>query len=220
MCEQFFFWQGVDWDGAQVRVWVASGAKGREMAKRWIDEVRQRKQLALFAPEPGVWRDALRRAIITFNLFSVARDLGVILTSSQSAPNPNGPGADVQFTTLTGTALEGHTNWSRRSGDPPNQIAAAFISMPATPQGRTEGRPARVIGDEVKVLMVVHEFIHACGLEDSEHTSASDPDVFSTGWIPDVGQRPEDDGVHLGQTKVPPLVFHVRTAQLIRNNWR
>jgi hypothetical protein len=192
-----------------------------QMAKRWIEEVRQRGQLSVYADLDAVWKDAFRRAFILFNLFAVARDLGVILTVGTAPPNPNGPGANVQFSTFKGTAFtEGHTDWSRRSGDPPDRIAAAFLSVPATPLARTDlGKPPRPLGEEPQVLMAAHELIHACGLEDSEHTAGA-PDVFSTGWIPDVGTRPEDDGLHIGQTKVPPIVFSVRIATLIRNNWR
>jgi hypothetical protein len=196
------------------------------MARRWIEEVRQRRQLSVFADLNDVWKNAYLRAFILFNLFAVARDLGVILTVGTAPPNPNAPGASVRFGTfsekdpLNTTFSEGRIQWSRRSNDPPDRIAAAFISVPATPLARTDlGRPPRPLGEEPKVLMAAHELIHACGLLDSEHT-ADPPDVFSTGWISDVGTRPEDDGLHLGQTKVPPIVFSVRIATLIRNNWR
>ena len=68
--------------------------------------------------------------------------------------------------------------------------------------------------------MVAHELIHACGLANSDHTPDSTADLFSGQWIPDFGGAPQDDRMHLGQTTSPPFVFSVRTAQLIRNNWK
>jgi hypothetical protein len=191
------------------------------MARRWIEEVRQRGQLSIFPVLNDVWNDAFRRAFILFNLFAVARNLGVILTPGTAPPNPNGRGADVQITTFPGTDFsEGHTQFSRRSGDPIDRMAAAFISVPATPIARTEGQQPRGIGQEPKVLMVFHELIHACGLNDSDHTPDDAPDLFSTGWTADIGKRPEDDGLHIGQTKAPPFVLNPRTVQLIQKNWK
>jgi hypothetical protein len=189
------------------------------MAKRWIEEVRQFGELTVFAVPNQIWDHAFFRAFALFNMFSVARDIGVILKPASSPPNPNGPGAHVQFSTFTSNKFdEGHTDFSRRTGDPPDRIAAAFISVPSNPQ--TLGQHPRNVGEEPKVLMVAHELVHACGLDNSEHTPDANPDVFSTGWIPDFGNRPEDDGLHLGQTKVPPLVFSVGLAHRIRQNWK
>ena len=189
------------------------------MARRWIEEVRQRGQLSIYAVPNTVWDDAYRRAFILFNLFSVARDIGVVFTPGNSPPNPNGPGADVEFNTYPSNVFEeGHTTFSRRSGDPPDRMAAAFIKVPDNPQ--TLGKNPRGIGEEPKVLMVAHEFVHACGLDDAEHTPDHDPDVFSTGWTADFDNGPLEDHVHLGQTKAPPFVFSLRTAQLIRKNWK
>jgi hypothetical protein len=192
------------------------------MAKRWIEEVRQRGQLSVFANVNDVWKDAFRRAFILIDMFAVARDLPT-LTLGTAPPDPNKPGAQVLFTTFPSTGFsEGNTQFSRRSGDPPDRIAAAFISVPDNPIVRTDvdHRPPRPIGEEPKVLMAAHELIHAFGLENSDHTPDNAPDVFSTQWIPDVGTRPEDDGLHIGQTKTPPFVFSLRIANLIRNNWR
>lgn len=192
------------------------------MARRWVEEIRQRGQLTIFPILDDVWNDAFRRAFILFNLFAIARDIGVVFTPATLPPDPNNStAANVQISTSKSTAFsEGETSFSRRSGDPPDRMAAAFITVPATPIARTEGQAPRPIGEEPKVVMVAHELIHACGLSNSDHTPDSTPDVFSTGWIPDIGKRPEEDGLHLGQTKVPPIVFSLRIAQLIRQNWK
>jgi hypothetical protein len=191
------------------------------MARRWVEEIRQRGQLSVFANLSDVWNDAYRRAFTLFNLFAIARDVGVLLTPATLPPDPNNPAAaNVQISTYQSNSFnEGRTSFSKRTGDPPDQMAAAFIEVPATPIARIEGQAPRPIGEEPKVLMIAHELIHAWGLSDSDHTPADNPDVFSTGWIPDIAKRPEDDGLHLGQTKAPPFVFSVRTAQLIRKNW-
>ena len=105
------------------------------MARRWIEEIRQRGQLSIFAAPNPIWDNAFRRAFILFNLFAVARDLGVIFTPGTSPPNANGPGAEVQFSTFTSNVFEeGRTSFSRRTDDPPDRIAAAFITVPSTPR--------------------------------------------------------------------------------------
>ena len=193
--------------------------KGQEMARRWIEEIRQRGQLSIFAVPNPIWDNAFRRAFILFNLFAVVRDLGVILTPGTSPPNANGTGAEVQFSTFPSNKFEeGHTDFSRRSGDPPDRVAIALITVPSNPQ--TVSLHPRPIGEEPKVHMVAHELIHACGLANSDHTPDSIADVFSDQWIPDFDGAPQDDGMHLGQIKSPPFVFSVRTAQLIRKLWK
>jgi len=54
------------------------------------------------------------------------------------------------------------------------RLVKAFIFVPAKPH--TQGSNSRMVGEPVKLVIVVHELIHACGPDNDHHT---DNDVFA-----------------------------------------
>jgi len=86
-------------------------------------------------------------------------------------------------------------------------VEKAFIFLPQQPKASVPGglRPA---GTNVMKVILVHEFIHACGLED--HTKG---DVFQD--IPNV----EGDSVKAGNIKMPPIFISGATATRIKDLW-
>ena len=113
------------------------------------------------------------------------------------------------------------------------KLMKAFIYVPA-PMGDSNGKP-RTVGDPVKLVIAVHEMIHACGLIDDNQHSVDD--TFS--WPqPRMGnQAGEDRLVTLGGTitfpgkpgepprighspvDMPPLFLKNDTIEKIRKLW-
>jgi hypothetical protein len=175
-------------------------------------------------------------AIAEFNKLSAAQSLGVTLTVATAPPDPNGSGgADVQFQTasgkatftsfgqpfsltVNGDAVHGHTQIIKTVFGTVERVAKAFIFVPSTPRSGAKG--SRVVGDGVKLLIAVHELVHACGLSNADHSALSDPDLFI--GIPSLssGSNPADDKVDVGnQTLMPPLALSSATAGVIKQNW-
>jgi hypothetical protein len=219
------------------------------MASAWEDPIRNSGQLTVFptvALARSFWSRILTQSISEFNRLSAAGRLGVTLVQSATAPDPNtDAGANIQVDVAGGraqarglgvdidepfsaTSVHGLTKvLSRAFGNGPARVVKCFIFVPSTPTGNTP-RGSRLIGDPVKLFILVHEFVHAAGqVNNAEHSPESDPDVFVGPPIAspqlDVGSRPADDRVRVGAhpnfARFPPLTLSARTAGLIRPNW-
>jgi hypothetical protein len=69
----------------------------------------------------------------------------------------------------------------------------------------------------VKLLITVHELVHACGLSDGDH---SNDDLFMGYPTVDPGSRPDGDRVRVTYSVVmPPLVLATGTVAKIRQLW-
>jgi hypothetical protein len=212
------------------------------MPTPWVPAIKQSKQLtvfpaAAFSGSP-IWGGGLFKKILDeFNRLSAVNKLGVTLVASSVKPADKGVGgANVQleisggthkftfdgtdFTgSLPGTGIDiaGVTN-SPDSGD----RVKSFVFVPATP---TVGGPnSRGVGDGVKIAIAIHELIHACGLSQSEHSPAGNPDVFTTGGglsaqFPPNGV-PGDRIQFSSKVFVPPIFLTARTVGLIQSNWK
>jgi hypothetical protein len=209
------------------------------MPTPWEDAIRKKKQLTVFAASgvtSGGWKSVFPTAIAEFNKLSAANSLGVTLTVATAPPDPNGSsGADVQFQTangqasfsafgqafsvnLNGDGVHGHTSVIKSVVNNVERVSKAFIFVPSTP--RVGGKGSRVVGDGVKLVIAVHELVHACGLSNADHTALSNPDLFI--GIPSLssGSDPAKDKVDVGsQTLMPPLALSSATAAVIKQNW-
>ena len=67
-------------------------------------------------------------------------------------------------------------------------------------------------------LIAAHELLHACGLENSEHTS---DDLFQGTPRVDAGDTPKGDRVLIGTGPklMPPLVLGGSTAKNMKELW-
>lgn len=98
------------------------------------------------------------------------------------------------------------------------RIKACIIvpAEPSVPDTMGHGRP---VGHRVKLVIAVHELIHACGL-----IKHSDPgkDVMSKVYRAIPGQNAEDDDVVFPPSPIPMkrISLHPDTAKLIRDNWK
>jgi hypothetical protein len=212
------------------------------MAIPWLTSVQTAKKLTVF-PSPDLkkwnWDAVFSQALTEFNALSSKNSLGVTLTTSSNPPDTQGyGGADVQFSigngtitftafgsqttdTLNGNATAGKTKTvSDQSPTGGIRIAKAFTFVPATPRIGSHG--SRIVGDPIKLVIAVHELVHACGLEDPDHPwGAANEDVFSTAGTLMQGASPAQDKVQLpsGQTTIPPLFLSNATVKLIKANW-
>ncbi len=219
------------------------------MARPWEDPIRNSSQLTVFptvALTRSFWSPIFTQSIAEFNRLSTAQRLGVTLVQSATAPDPDSDaGANIQVDVAGGrararglgadideafsaTGVHGLTKvLSRSFGTGPARVVKCFVFVPSNPTANTP-RGTRVIGDPVKLFILVHEFVHAAGqLNNDEHSPESNPDVFVGTPIAspqlDVGSRPADDKVRVGVsgnfTRFPPLTLSARTAGLISLNW-
>jgi hypothetical protein len=210
------------------------------MATPWVDRVKQTGQLSVF-PGPGVagggWVVVFDNALLRFNELSRLLSFRVRVTKATSPPDKSGRGgADIQFETaskhisftalgqtesesFSGNGLHGLTKTVAMSfGGGPAKIEKAFIFVPSTPL--TGGAKARVVGDGVKLVIAVHELIHACGLDEKgDHSPFTDPDLFLLVGSLSAGTSPQDDKLDFGGKIMPPIWMSRRTAAKIKALW-
>ena len=208
-----------------------------DMATPWEDPIKASKSLSIFAGSSvsgGAWAKVFTDAIAQFNSLSTANSLGVTFKLASAAPDPSGVGgADVQFEAASGTVsfvsfgqqISVNANGTSLSGDTKQvmtvfgntkRIAKAINVVPATPQ--VNANPVRDVGDGVKLVIAVHELIHAVGLSNADHS----PDDLFNGF-PQVraGSKPEDDKIEVnGPKRLPPLFLAKKTIAAIQNNWK
>ncbi|HXN88091.1 MAG TPA: hypothetical protein VN890_01850 [Methylocella sp.] len=94
----------------------------------------------------------------------------------------------------------------------------AFIMMPPHPISTVKDPSGhkRLVGDGVKLVMAVHELIHACGL--NKHSN-QDVDVFSATFVSKLGPSDKQDVAMFGQREMPPISLSDETASRIQKIW-
>jgi hypothetical protein len=206
------------------------------MSYPWADRVRQRGRLSVYIAMgvARVWDNILRNAIREFNVLSRSEMLGVFLTQTTVAPAVLGNGgADVSVATANGqisctyesVTRTSHFDGSRIHGitlqyQIDNKIEKAFIFLPDAPMVNTP-RGVRAVGAGVMKIIAVHEFVHACGLSNAEHST---DDLFQASPQVDPGITAAGDRVRIesgGNMRwMPPLVLSQTTARLIQRVWQ
>jgi hypothetical protein len=126
-------------------------------------------------------------------------------------------GSQTHTVTLAGNALHGHTSNLSRSG----LTFQSYVFLPSQPQVNTPGG-RRPVGDGVKLVIAVHEFIHSCGLSNSDH---SNDDIFCGVPSIDAGSTPNRDRVVIQAERqrrrtAPPLFLRRTTIGKVRRLWR
>jgi len=207
------------------------------MDARWLRNIKRTGKLSIF---PGSsltasWAKVFSDALQEFNKLSSTLSLGVTLTSgvTEGPPTSALTGTNVHleatdkartFDSWLGpvTIAIGGSSTSGRTKSPISlsigRIGQSFICVPLTPQVLAPGAKLREAGDPIKLVILVHEFIHACGLDD--HTSMRDPDLFIAALsdVPDADPAKDKEDVGSGK-KVPPLFFANETVTRIQKLW-
>lgn len=197
------------------------------MAMPWTDPIRERGVLQVH-PAPsiarGSWRAVFDQAVQKFNWLSGANSLGVTLARARRAEEAHvtveaaSRSIDGEYDgvpirhAFSGSALHGYTALASREG----HIEKAFVFLPSMPQVNTPRGP-REVGPGVKLVIAVHELVHACGLTNADHAS---DDLFMGFPTVDAGTRPEGDRVRVSHSVVmPPLVLGAGTVAKVRRVW-
>jgi len=161
------------------------------MADPWMKKVRENGQLSVFN-KATTWSDAVNAAITGFNALS----FGVQLVPSKDEKSAN----------IVVTLANGHTEYTyqgttvtpgndfrpdRLHGktralieDPPKEIFFAVIFLPGKVQGTKKQRE----------VIVVHEFIHASGMDEHDDTGIMVAQMKESGdglieYLPDKGAK-------------------------------
>jgi hypothetical protein len=191
----------------------------------WVDSVKKKGELSVYGDGKiaGMWSTVFHQCIAEFNRLSKQHQLGVVLKESKHAPVDGGGGADVKVSTangpialnydgkdypdsLIGFRMHGVTRTVTRT-TAVTVVEKAFIFLPQGPKQSVPGG-LRPVGTNIMKVILFHEFIHACGLED--HTPG---DVFQD--YPNV----EGDYVKAGNVKMPPIFISGATISRIQDNW-
>jgi hypothetical protein len=205
------------------------------MAKTWHESVRGRGELRVY-PGPtlrGDWTATFELALRRFNELAKQHGLGVRLVATKEAPGQHpGQGADVQVdagdgqvsATYAGATITRTVSGSIMHGNSPlveidGKLEKVFVLVPANPLINTP-RGSRPVGPGVKLVILVHELVHACGLTNAEHGTA---DLFHGSPQPDYGRTAAEDrlSVTVGKDRIlmPPLRLTGQTAGRIRALW-
>lgn len=202
----------------------------------WLKSIKSAHQLSVFPGSSltGSWPKVFSDALTEFNKLSSANGLGITLTRASSPPDRFLTGANVQFEATNGamsfasfvgpvTVSIGGTGTSGRTvsvGSPSNggRLGQSFICVPVSPQVFAPGAKLREAGDPIKLVIAVHELIHACGLD--RHTSLKDPDLFIAvlSDVPDADPNNDREDIGSGK-KVPPLFLSPETVARIQILW-
>jgi hypothetical protein len=111
------------------------------------------------------------------------------------------------------------------------RIKRAFILVPIHPQVLATLIPPvpgqsgrnRDAGPPIKLVLAVHELIHACGLDNSDHLTGGNGDVFFYPPQFDAGtfDKPQDDRIEVGgNRKLPPIFISAETQSKIQAIWK
>jgi hypothetical protein len=201
------------------------------MLTAWYSPVRARKTLEVFAGQSvsGSWASVFNAAVTEFNNMN----LGVQLVTGPNVkqPDPNNTsGADVwvevgtkkKFKVLGGEPevtvppLVGGKTDPLGPG-PKGPIVKVLILVKTLTISSTSGH-GRPLGDGVHKCTLLHEFIHACGLSNDEHTF---DDIFCSVLTPkSPSQNPQNDIVEsITGRRMPPVFVGPQTQTRIQSNW-
>ena len=201
----------------------------------WHKKIRESGELAVIAGatfKGGQWITALDAAIKIFN--KLMSDNGVTLTLTKAGEAKDAlvvveaTSVKASFTfggndysvTLDGNGLHGKTRaMAVQYGKKEPLIEKAFVFVPATPRVDSQNRKSREVGSEVRNFLLVHEFIHAAGLSNDEHTN---DDVFCYPAEILAAKQPVDDRLQpwggLGKP-APPYILIGKTVSNLKKAW-
>jgi hypothetical protein len=163
------------------------------MAIKWPESVRNSGKLLIWSSAVATagWPVALERAIKEFNRAAHARRLALrfeLATKESDAQVTFGVGKPEEFQSST------HGTTSLSSIEHSGEIVQADIVVHPKPQvwapRKKEGskeyeQVQRDAGDGIRLVIIAHEFVHACGLE--KHSNNESQEVFYSPLEPNSG---------------------------------
>ncbi|MGQ0484933.1 MAG: hypothetical protein ACT4SY_06235 [Hyphomicrobiales bacterium] len=154
---------------------------------RWIKDVQDSRSLMIFAEKAftGGWATVLVSSIKDFNRLVDSKGIKLVLSKVGNAEEANiilnsankyanvSYGGTVFAKASDGTYTHGLTR--RIEDEATRLVKKAYVFVPATPRLERGNPKSREVGPKVRNFILVHEFIHAAGVGDSnpnddEHT--------------------------------------------------
>lgn len=176
---------------------------------KWIDSVRKGDELTVFdGISSGQWANVFTASLASFN-----KNSGLKI---KMVPSENEDDANIVILLSSGTSTYGdnpkpivinpefgHGKTRMFRDEASGEISKVVAFLPITPKE-----------NHINVLrmITVHELIHACGLDDNEH---SNDGVFMT--LPNI--RNGQIFASAASKKMPPLFFSQKTKGQLRQNF-
>jgi hypothetical protein len=176
--------------------------------------------------ESGIWRGVFDRALAEFNQLARQHRLGVTLTPSAERPAPRGrAGADVMVSTTASQGLHGHAQHAIYVLGSVRRVLKCFVTVPNAPHRQNPSGGRTPTGAEVCLCILVHEFVHCCGLTNDDH-SPTTPSIFFSHQNVIAGSTPAEDrfdSFRYGSDDLPlgmpPIILDDGSAALVRQLW-
>jgi hypothetical protein len=198
----------------------------------WFKRFQKAGTLEVFvgANFTGMWTTALADAIKEFNQLMSSNGVKLTLTTPTGATET---GAQVVVQTANGKATPNYGSQPKPRpfdgnglhgltvpfADHNGVLEKAFVFVPTTPRVDPRNSKSREVGQAVRSFILVHEFIHAAGLSNHEHTN--DDCMCYPGEIVK-GATAADDRVQpwggLGKP-MPPCTLIAKTVANLKKAW-
>lgn len=201
------------------------------MGKSWTGSVKSAGKLTAFdGIGGGRWSGLFQSGLDEINSLLKKSALSLTFEKATDEKKANvivrtsdGPIAfEYEGTTYTknfdGKSLKGHTSLIWREGDP--TIEKAFVFLPSDPQIQVANFKNRTAGINILKAILIHEFIHAAGLENPDH---SNDDVFYGYPTYNYGSTPNEDKIGIMKNGnyiwFPPFFLSSSTVGKIQALW-
>lgn len=184
---------------------------------KWPQRVVDKKELRIGygkAFPAGGWMMPLMGAVKFLNSYLKGKNIGLTFTILDDPMNAH----VVLEPDSTRPGLHGQALLETTSIQKVEYLSKITIKIPAKPKISNVDPKARVVGDEIKKCILVHELIHGLGLDNSRHTS---DDVFAEGFQLIPGKTGADDKMQRDASgpKLPPVMISDITIGKIRDVW-
>jgi hypothetical protein len=187
----------------------------------WHKNVQRKSTLTyLVKGMGGQWTPVVDKAIAEFNRQMSQHGLKLTLSKVEKGMGPH-----IVLETRPGNDLHGHAPSKTKKINGVEYLDTVTVQVPATPRIDEKDPRSREVGPAVRVCLLVHELIHAVGLDNDEH---SPDDVFAAKSVvipkghslpsrrqatEDVVQPPD------GSAPMPPIRIGPRTLTNLKKAW-
>jgi hypothetical protein len=200
------------------------------MAKPWLDGVRKSGKLTVYdGLTSGKWVHLFKAALEGFNEVSKRYGLGVTMAKAADEKSANVvmrissgvasyeyDGAAISES-FDGKRLHGYTMLIGREGE--REIEKAVVFLPSDPRSSAGFIRGKEVFEKANLDMMrvvaVHELIHACGLENGDH---SDDGVFCGTMVPTGTGKVQAWGKKDARA-MPPLFLIPSTVSKVASLW-
>jgi len=147
------------------------------MSKPWISGVKDTCKLTVYNELTGKWKNIFHLALESFKTLGVSvkiektedkEQANVVMKLASTVATYTYENAEYSHA-FSGTGLHGYTMQLSRDG----KMEKAVIFLPETPQtsgGYVRGKyVVESVSQDIMLGIAVHELVHACGLENSDH---------------------------------------------------